>query len=194
MGGGGAAVRAATRVAGIGVVNTGIRGGISSVPRSAEHSVRNVSRPVTALISQGGNAGGADVAAAVQRPSWELDEREFGGGEEELLLDTGRPMPRVVFGGAPSPQEAKDAASELKDAIEKVYLSSPTHMESDGSFGIGQLSGLSLLSNSDNLETKNRIISEPIAAPVPKYAMEAFSLLHECPAVQVLMILHYPLH
>jgi hypothetical protein len=117
--GGGGAMRAAAKVAGIGVVNSGIRGGISCVPPSAEQSVRNASRPVSAIISS--TPSGGEVAPTVQRPSWELDEWEFAGGvEEETVVHSAEPVARVVFGGAPpSLQEAEAATFELKDAFQK---------------------------------------------------------------------------
>lgn len=112
-------MRAAAKVAGISVANAGIRGGISGVPAPAEQSVRNASRPVSAIISK---AYGGDLpAAAVQRPAWELDDWEFAGvEEEEMVVDSAEPVTRVVFGGAPpSFQEAKAATGELKDALQK---------------------------------------------------------------------------
>ncbi|KAG5255112.1 HEAT repeat-containing [Salix suchowensis] len=184
--GGGGAMRAAAKVAGIGVVNSGIRGGISCVPPSAEHSVRNASRPVSAIISS--TTGGGEVAATVQRPSWELDEWEFAGGvEEEMVVHSAEPVARVVFGGAPpSMQEAEAATFELKDALQKVYLSSPSS-GTGNSDGGSQLSGLPSLRNSESLETKGCISRDPTGAPVPKYAMQAFSLLSESPKIQTVV-------
>uniref|UniRef100_A0A6N2ME77 Uncharacterized protein n=1 Tax=Salix viminalis TaxID=40686 RepID=A0A6N2ME77_SALVM len=176
--GGGGAMRAAAKVAGIGVVNSGIRGGISCVPPSVEHSVRNASRPVSAIISS--TTGGGEAAATVQRPSWELDEWEFAGGvEEEMVVHSAEPVARVVFGGAPpSLQEAEAATFELKDALQKY---------NGNSDGDSQLSGPPLLRNSESLETKGCISRDPTGAPVPKYAMQAFSLLSESPKIQTVV-------
>ncbi|XP_011048250.1 PREDICTED: uncharacterized protein LOC105142358 isoform X2 [Populus euphratica] len=184
--GGGRAMRAAAKVAGIGVVNSGIRGAISCVPPSAEQAVRNASRPVSAIISS--TLSGGEVAATVQRPSWELDEWEFAGGvEEETVVHSAEPVARVVFGGAPpSLQEAEAATFELKDALQKVYLSSP-NSGTASSVGGSQLSGLPLLRKSDSLETKDCIPCDPTGAPVPKYAMQAFSLLNESPKIQTVV-------
>lgn len=180
-------MRAAAKVAGVGVFNSGIRGGLSSVPSPAEHSVRNVSRPVSAIISssQSGNAAGVDLAG-VQRPAWELDDWEFAGGEEELLIEHSEPLPRVVFGPAPSLKEAKEATVDLKDALEKVYLSSPAGTKSGGSFGSGQLSALGLLANPDSLETKSCITCDPRTSS-PSFAISAFALLNESPAAQTVV-------
>ncbi|KAL3612568.1 hypothetical protein D5086_003588 [Populus alba] len=184
--GGGGAMRAAAKVAGIGGVNSGIRGGISCVPPSAEQSVRNASRPVSAIISS--TLSGGEVAATVQRPSWELDEWEFAGGvEEETVMHSAEPVARVVFGGAPpSLQEAEAATFELKDAFQKVYLSAPSS-GTGSSDGGSQLSGLPLLRKSDSLETKGCITCDPTGAPVSKYAMQAFSLLNESPKIQTVV-------
>lgn len=62
------------------------------------------------------------IEAAMQRPCWELDHWEFAGGEEEMIGD---PMPRLVFGGVPTIEEAREATSQLKDALDKynfLYL------------------------------------------------------------------------
>ncbi|KAF2285878.1 hypothetical protein GH714_008655 [Hevea brasiliensis] len=122
--------------------------------------------------------------AGVQRSAWELHDWEFAGGEEEQLLESSDPVPRVVFGPAPSLQEAKSATSELKDALEKVYTSSSPYTGSGGSFGDGQLSGLTLRANSDYLENKSCITCEPRATSAPKNAIKAFALLNESPEAQ----------
>ena len=119
--GGGGAVRAAAKVAGVGVgvVSHGLRG-MPSVPPS-EQSVRNASRPVSAILSAKSASG--DAAAPIQMPvpaAW--DDWEFTDGEEALVMEAGEPMPRLVFGGVPSFEEAKEATTELKDALDK-YIS-----------------------------------------------------------------------
>ncbi|KDP39009.1 hypothetical protein JCGZ_00766 [Jatropha curcas] len=186
--GGGAAVRAAAKVAGIGVVSSGIRGGFSAVPSPAEQSVRNVSRPVSAIISssQGRIEGGFELSG-VQKPAWELEDWELAGGEEELLIESSEPMPRVVFGAPPSLNEAKAATADLKDALEKVYLSSPAHSGAGGSFGSSRLSGLSLVTNSDDLDTKRCIADDLRANSAPKCAVTAFKLLNESPEAQTVV-------
>lgn len=85
----------------------------------AEQSVRNASRPVSAILSTSSSeavkAGSVDASPAHNPAAW--DDWEFAG--EELSMASGEPKPRVVFGGAPSFQEAKEATTELKDAVEK---------------------------------------------------------------------------
>ncbi|GAV87770.1 hypothetical protein CFOL_v3_31196, partial [Cephalotus follicularis] len=183
--GGGAAMRAAAKVAGIGLVNSGMRGGVPSMP-SAEQSVRNVSRPFPAMISSSSskNGGfGADVAAATEKPSWDMvDDWEFADVDQESV--SVEPMARLVFGGAPSLDEAKSATFDLKDFLDKEYLASPKHAVNGGSFGVGPVSGHSLLSNSEYLETKSCITSFQPDSPVTKHAMKAFALLSESAAAQ----------
>ncbi|KAJ9153689.1 hypothetical protein P3X46_027107 [Hevea brasiliensis] len=183
--GGGAAMKAACKIAGIGVVNSGFRGGFSAVSSPAEQSVRNASRPVSAILSscQTGATGGVEIAG-VQRPALQIDDWEFAGGDEEQLLESNDPIPRVVFGPAPSLQEAKSATNELKDALEKVYTSSSPRPGSGGSLGGGQLSGLTLLTNSDYLENKSCITCEPRSNSASSYAIKAFALLNESPEAQ----------
>ena len=103
--GGGGAIRAAAKVAGIGVVNHGLRG-MPAVP-PAGHSVRNASRPVSAILTSSTsapNSGSGDVAPAQQMPV--------------PVMEAGEPMPRLVFGGVPSFQEAKEGTALLKDALD----------------------------------------------------------------------------
>ncbi|KAK4383003.1 hypothetical protein Sango_2818600 [Sesamum angolense] len=67
------------------------------------------------------------------RPYWRLMtgcsmvERRRGGWVAE-------PMPRVVFGGVPTLQDARETTSELTTALDKTYLSSPNSVGRDGSF------------------------------------------------------------
>ncbi|KAI8011491.1 hypothetical protein LOK49_LG06G00586 [Camellia lanceoleosa] len=182
--GGGGVMRAAAKVAGIGVVNAGLRGSVT-----AEHPVsaaaRKASRPVSAIVSSSDDVKSNVIDAAVQRPCWELDEWEFAGGVEDQM--TGEPMPRLVFGGAPTLQEAKEATSDLKDALEKVYLSSPNSTGCSDSRMVGHESALSLLSKPEYQETKACVVSETTAPSVPKNALKAFRLLNENPATQTVV-------
>lgn len=177
-------MRAAAKVAGVGVVSHGLRG-MPSVPPS-EQSVRNASRPVSAILSAKSASG--DAAAPIQMPvpaAW--DDWEFADGEEALVMEAGEPMPRLVFGGVPSFEEAKEATTELKDALDKVYLSSPKSNGSGDIFSANHVPGLSLLS-SPELETKSSVISEDTpTASVPKHALQAFKLLNGSPEAQTVV-------
>ncbi|KAK3199416.1 hypothetical protein Dsin_022831 [Dipteronia sinensis] len=170
--GGGAAIRAAGKLTGLGVLNGGLRGGISAAP-PVEQALRNVSRPAAAVVSTASSSG-ADVAA-IQRASWEADW-DFAAVEEDLMVESSpERIARVVFDVPPTLQEAKDATADLKEALDKVYLSSPEY---------GPVFGLPLLATSDYLETKSCISCDSKSAPVPTYAFNAFKLLSESPAVQ----------
>lgn len=174
-------MRAAAKVAGVGVVSHGLRG-MPSVPPS-EQSVRNASRPVSAILSAKSASG--DAAAPIQMPvpaAW--DDWEFADGEEALVMEAGEPMPRLVFGGVPSFEEAKEATTELKDALDKVYLSSPKSNGSGDIFSANRVPGLSLLS-SPELETKSCVISEDTpTALAPNHVLQAFKLLNGSPQAQ----------
>ncbi|CAN1239439.1 hypothetical protein LINGRAPRIM_LOCUS2360 [Linum grandiflorum] len=179
--GGGAAMRTAAKVAGFGVVNAGFRGAVSGLPPAAEHSVRNASRPVSAVISSSSSPASSG-AGAVQRPVWELDQWEFAGGEEEelMLLESAEPKPRLVFGPPPTHQEAKEATSDLKEALEKISFENPTHGASTASVGFAD-GDLPVLTTSELPGSKSCITS---ADPVPENAIRAFKLLNESPAAQ----------
>lgn len=181
--GGGGAFRAAAKVAGVTVASSGFR----SV--TAEHPVyaaaRNVVRPVSVSVSaitsssedvkSGVVHGGSVDVSSVQKMSSEFDDWEMAGGEENMIAKSGEPLPRVVFGGAPSLQEATEATSDLKDALEKVYLSQPAI-----DYGGSCISGSSLLPFS-----KACVVSETVVtSSAPKHAIQAFRFLSETPAAQ----------
>ncbi|EEF31461.1 conserved hypothetical protein [Ricinus communis] len=162
--GGGAAMRAAGKVAGIAAVNSGIRGGLSSVSSPAEQSVRNAKRPVSAIISSSSAQQNKVQKEGFQGPAFEVsDDWEIAGFEESEELQLIEPLPRLVFGGPPSLEEAKAATSEVKDALEKVYLSSP------------------------GLETTSCIISDARASSAPTHAIKAFTLLNRSPQAQTIV-------
>lgn len=146
-------MRAAAKVGGIGVM-TGLRGG-AAADFPASLAVRPASE----------QAGGG--LKAVQWPAWEIDDWELAGdGLIADRIDAGDP--RVVFGPAPTILEAKEATSQLKDVIDKVYP------PSSGSAGLfSSLQG-----------TKACVTRE---WSVPRGAMEAFMLLKERPAVQTVV-------
>lgn len=170
---------AAAKVVGIG----GVLRGAPSLP-AASQSVRSASRSggVLAIVSgKGGEVAPGDVPqAAVQMPAWEVDEWDFAAFEEGPVRE---PMARVVFGGVPSYEEAKAATAELKDAIEKVYLSSTNTSRWNDQLPADQASGLLLCANS--AETQSLAIGDALAAyPAPKHAVQAFTLLSQSPAAQ----------
>ncbi|KAF3617021.1 putative transcription factor-like [Capsicum annuum] len=68
----------------------------------------------------------------MQKVVAEFDDWEMAGEEVEMMVSVGEPLPRVVFGGAPSLQEATEATSDLKHALKKVYLSGLANKD-DGS-------------------------------------------------------------
>mgnify|MGYP004717023743 CR=1 FL=1 len=115
-------MRAAAKVAGFGVLNGGLRGIVPDHPAST--AMRKVLRPVTGLASSSAPENVKEAAVAidvspVQKPCWEFDDWELAGGEEDLFGGSGVSTPRLVFGGAPSLAEAKEATYELKEALEK---------------------------------------------------------------------------
>ncbi|GMI79436.1 hypothetical protein HRI_001612900 [Hibiscus trionum] len=189
---GGGVMRAVGKVAGVGIANATLRGGVHVSPPSSEHSVMRVaaatrsttSSPVGVSI-EGTSSVADSTASANNKSSWEMvDDWEFAGGvgkdvaSEVPTAATGRgePIARVLFGGFPSLEETQEATADLKEALDKVYLSSPNYG------GAGQESGVSFLSNSE--ETKDCVSYNVGAISVPQPAIHAFKLLNENPAVQ----------
>lgn len=185
--GGGGVFRAAAKVAGVTVAKSGFR----SV--AAEHPVytaaRNVARPVSISgissssedvksgVVKASSVGASDVSH-VQKAVADFDDWEMAGGEEEMMVNHGEPLPRVVFGGAPSLQEATEAATDLKEALEKVYLSGPAN----------EYGGSCTSSSSLSSVSKACVVSETLVTKsVPKHAIKAFRFLNEVPAAQVVV-------
>ncbi|KAI8557673.1 hypothetical protein RHMOL_Rhmol04G0028100 [Rhododendron molle] len=190
--GGGGAMRAAAKVAGIRAANgarrgagEGLRPASAIASSSSSEEVKSVGGVFTASL---GTNNAIDAAAAVQRPCWELDDWEFAGGAEDdvgSMKSYTEPMPRLVFGGAPTLQEAKEATDELKDALSKAYLTSPHSTECGDLLVPGHQYPFSLLSKPDYSETKACITSEKTAgSSLPNNAFQAFRLLNESPAAQ----------
>ena len=116
--GGGGAMRAVARAAGIGVFSGGIRAG----PSLDALAARNTAPSDSAGVISSSSEGGSKIESVVRRSVWEVDDWQFAGGsdDDDLIDDRSEPpMPRMVFGPAPTLEEAKEATSELKDALEK---------------------------------------------------------------------------
>jgi len=169
--GGGVAMRAASKVAGIGVMNGSLRGGESPVVSAARRSV--------ASVVSSSSCGSDDLKLYVDNNDCnksllveKAGEEDWEFAEDELFMEAGEPVPRLVFGAVPSIQEAKQATLDLNYALEKTYL----HPNATN----GQK-----LSDSEYAETKSCLVSEKLVAPVPsKHAIQAFRLLNENPKAQ----------
>ncbi|XP_057790718.1 uncharacterized protein LOC131007818 [Salvia miltiorrhiza] len=152
---GGGAMRAAAKMAGF----TAASGGILSITAEHYSATRKAAsaHPVTAALEEMKLVTN-NSEATLQRPCLELEEWVFPDAEEAA----GERMPRVVFGGVPTLQEAKEATSELSAALEKTYLSAPNSVENDDS------------------ETKACITTQLAVSPsVPAPAITAFKFLNE---------------
>ncbi|XP_052207336.1 uncharacterized protein LOC127811471 isoform X4 [Diospyros lotus] len=186
--GGGGVMRAAAKAAGFGFANAGSRGIPADHTATAAAAVarKATNRPVPAIISSAEDVKSTvltasqnnKIDAAVQRPSLELHDWEFAGGEEDIIGQSLEPMPRVVFGGVPTLEEAKEATSELKDALDKIYLSPPNSSGCVDSYLAGYDSALSYP------KTKACVTSEVTAALLPQNTLKAFRLLNESPEAQ----------
>ncbi|KAK6134941.1 hypothetical protein DH2020_011379 [Rehmannia glutinosa] len=90
-------------------------------------------------------------------------------------------MPRVVFGGSPTLQEAREATAELAVVLEKAYLSSTGSVGRDGSLAGDDNSSLSI----SGLPVMDCVTSDiGIAPEVPAHVIKAFRLLHDSSVAQ----------
>ncbi|KAJ0984437.1 hypothetical protein J5N97_002793 [Dioscorea zingiberensis] len=166
---GGGAIRTAAKAAALGGYRTAVARGssrpqVSSVPTVAATS--GGAGQSTPLLSVDKGDADAPAVSSIQRPSWETDDWEFAGGKDEEIFDSLRPVPRLVFGPAPTLEEAKDATSDLKDAIEKVYFAPTTEVKMQG------------------IQEYAPSGSAAIIPSVPKHVAQAFSLLQGSPEAQ----------
>ncbi|XP_076887190.1 uncharacterized protein LOC143537270 [Bidens hawaiensis] len=163
--GGGVAMRAAAKVAGINVFNTTVRGGENPVVSAARRSVASVVSNSDELKLSVNGGCMSPVVEKVCEGEWEFASVE----EDELFMEGGEPMPRLVFGGVPSVQEARQATSDLNYALEKTYLHPSATSESE-------------------YVSKPCLVSESLVAPLPsKNAIQAFRLLNENPKAQTVV-------
>ncbi|GAB4846243.1 hypothetical protein Ancab_025242 [Ancistrocladus abbreviatus] len=194
MMGGGAAIRAAAKVAGVGVLNGGIRnvGAENSVSLAARKAASVLPAP-TALVSPAedvklisSSEDGKIEQPSVQRLVWEVDDWELAGGEEEFVVDkVDSTAPRLVFGPAPSLEEAKEATSELKDALDKIYFSPLKLSGNVNPFAAAHEPGSITPSQPEGTaESVSCVMHEVVVPSVPKHAMQAFLMLKESPAAQ----------
>lgn len=123
--------------------------------------------PAISLLSSEKGRSDAVAVQEIQRPSWEIDDWEFAGGEEEEeLLDSLHPAPRLVFGPVPTLEEAEEATADLKDAVERVYFSPSTEVSLEGVQGCASRENVALVQS------------------MPKHVVQAFSLLQGSPEAQ----------
>ncbi|XP_048441613.1 uncharacterized protein LOC125478014 [Pyrus x bretschneideri] len=183
--GGGGVMRSVAKVAGIGgVVHGGKLRVAPGVPLPTGHSVRKASIPVAATLTAQ-NYGGGEVAA-IEKPALDavddfVDWQVVGAGKDDLVMSGGEPMPTVVFDAAPSFKEAKEATAELKDAIDKVYLSSPKSTDLGEPSAAAGAAGLPLIKNPEPEEMGSLLLTR---TSVPKHALQAFEMLSRSSEVQ----------
>ncbi|XP_023524711.1 uncharacterized protein LOC111788571 [Cucurbita pepo subsp. pepo] len=177
--GGGEFVRAAAKMASAG--NAGFRGS-STVPQFGK-LLRGSSRPVSVSVGSSSPVSSAKTTAStevevLQKPMWEIDDWEFANFEDDLAMEAAGPKPRIVFGNVPSFEEAKEATTEVKEALDKVYLSS-----SPESCGLNQI----VSSNSKLVPESCSTIQTSPQTSVPQHAIQAFRLLKESAEAQTVV-------
>lgn len=113
--GGGALRNAAKAAAFAGYRSSAAARRAPAAPASAVNlAIDGESAPLMATLSSENSPGNPVV---MRWPAWA--DWEFAGGKEDeaaVLLDT---PPRLVFGPAPTLEEAEEATADLKEAIDK---------------------------------------------------------------------------
>lgn len=112
------------RVAGkiAGVVNGSFRGGFPAFPENITSAAfkANTARPITGVISssetQYDAASSTVNKSFIEFEDWEVTEEVASSG------DVGQTLPRLVFGGAPTVEEAQDATFQLRSALDQYVL------------------------------------------------------------------------
>ncbi|KAK4398450.1 hypothetical protein Sango_1320500 [Sesamum angolense] len=160
------------RAAGITVANGGLRGITLEHCPVFSATLRAASSRPEASPSQAG----------VRMTSSEMDDWLFAGREPEPVVSAVDQMPRIVFAGRPTLQEAKEATSDLTVALEKVYLSS--HHSSAGFEASFAESRYPCLSVSSSQLIENKASERAVAPAVPAHAIKAFQFLYESSAAQ----------
>ncbi|RZS25926.1 hypothetical protein BHM03_00059205 [Ensete ventricosum] len=131
---------------------------------------------ISVLTSDNGLQDAVPVSA-VQRPALEIHDREikdqdcdgWAGYEQGITLDPVQPAPRLVFGPVPTLEEAKEATSDLMDALVEVYP--PNH-------------------NVPAIEVAHRSAHHEASSVIPhmpRHVVETFSLLQRSPEVQTVV-------
>ncbi|XP_008789186.2 uncharacterized protein LOC103706755 [Phoenix dactylifera] len=172
---GGGAMRTAAKAALGGYRSAGPLAGQAAAARRASRpppaTVSAVSpavegSPAVPLLSSEKGRSDALPVQEIQQASWEIDDWEFAGGEEEELHASLHPAPRLVFGPVPTLEEAKEATADLKDAVERAYFSPSIEVSLEGVQGCASCENVAPLQS------------------MPKHVVQAFSLLHGSPEAQ----------
>ncbi|RWW03391.1 hypothetical protein GW17_00033451, partial [Ensete ventricosum] len=111
-----------------------------------------------------------EAAPEIQGPAWNFDDWEIADWEEEekdIAIDSLHPAPRLVVGPVASLEEAKEATSELKDALDMVYFTPNTNE-----------STVQATQESTHSEASSIVPSKPT------HVVQAFSLLRGSPEAQ----------
>lgn len=126
------------------------------------------------LVSAAGGGGGGEVPAvaasgAQWASSWEVDDWEFADWRDVAAAEpevTAAGKPRLVF-APPSREEAEEATTELRDAIDRVYFSeAPIEVVKEQDKDLSKLG------------------ADAIIPAMPGHVMQAFTLLKSSPEAQ----------
>lgn len=194
----------------IGVGGFGVGAGAASVTQQASCSACksgswNVPKVrASACVCQQGS-GIATQQTVPSAPSWQLDDWEFAGGEEQFQPHHNDIDPviqdRLIFGSVPTQKEVQEAVSDLQDALSQGIIpvsgtlssSSSVHENSDAV----EISAVQETENKSygNLVYPNQMEQELheekyriVQKDVHNNVREAFDMLQSNPAVQGMVI------
>ncbi|CAL4997043.1 unnamed protein product [Urochloa decumbens] len=127
------------------------------------------------LVSASGGEG--PPAAAQWSASWELDDWEFADWRDDATAvvvaereaTAAAAKPRLVF-APPSREEAEEATTELKDAIERAYFNE---------------SPVEVVKEQD--KELNKLATDAIIPSMPGHVVQAFTLLKSSPEAQTVV-------
>lgn len=186
---GGGLIRTAAKAAVLGGYRSPIAEGVfrgsrpcpSAVPAAVGAAVDG-----PAMVPLTSSAAGVEATVAQHPPTWvgHDDYWEFAGGVEEELYGTKYPPPRVVFGPVPTLEEAEEATSDLKEAIEKVYFSSEGAALKESPASQPYLKSLpDAFSNSSTMMSATAGSTSALSSG-SRHVIQAFSLLKESSEAQ----------
>ncbi|XP_062196312.1 uncharacterized protein LOC133899342 [Phragmites australis] len=123
----------------------------------------------TPLVSA--SAGEVPPAAAQWASSWEVDDWELADWRDDaaaVAVAVAEEKPRLVF-APPSREEAEEATTELRDAIERIYFNE---------------SPVEVVKEQDKEVDINKLATDAIIPSMPGHVVQAFTLLKSSPEAQ----------
>ncbi|RLM61791.1 uncharacterized protein C2845_PM14G04180 [Panicum miliaceum] len=158
-----------------GVMRTAAKVGIAAGATAAKGGRFRHAAPAFAAAPAGAEAAPLVSAAGAEAPpaaaqwaaSWEMDDWEFADWRDDAVAEReAAAKPRLVF-APPSREEAEEATTELRDAIERAYFNE---------------SPVEVVKEQD--KELNKLTTDAIIPSMPGHVVQAFTLLKSSPEAQ----------